>query len=380
MIDFSLTEEQRALRDLARKFAQTEISPIARKLDESHEFPHEVFRKAIEIGLLNPNIPEAYGGAGMGLLEEVIINEELAYACSGIGASMEVNALATWPLILGGSDEIKKKYLPKVAQGWYGAYALTEPEAGSDVVGIKSTARKDGDSYILNGSKQFITNGSVANFHSVFAWTDKTSRYNGMSCFLVERDWPGVKIGKKENKMGQCASDTCSLSYEDVRIPKSHLLGKEGEGFKLAMQVFDRSRPAISALAVGVGRRALDESVRYAGERKAFGKPISELEGVSFMIADMAMNVEAARLLVYQAAWRLEKGERNAKEAAFAKAFAADMVMKVTTDAVQVFGGYGYSKEYPVEKLMRDAKIFSIYEGTSQIQRVIIAKELFARK
>ncbi|MBI2923821.1 MAG: acyl-CoA dehydrogenase family protein [Planctomycetes bacterium] len=378
-MDFTLNDLQKELRDLARKFAVTDIAPVAAKLDEHHEFPHALFKKALELGLLNPNVPEAYGGPGLGLLEEIIINEELGWACSGVAASMEVNALANWPVILGGSEDIKKRYLQKVNEGWMGAYALTEPEAGSDVAGIQSTARKDGDHYVLNGAKQFITNGTVANFHCVFAYTDKAARYNGMSCFLVEREWKGVKIGKKEIKLGQCASDTCSLSYEDVRIPKTHLLGKEGEGFKLAMQVFDRSRPAIAAISIGVGRRALDESVRYASERKAFGKPLSDQQAIAFMIADMAIQVDAARHLVWNAGYRLDAGLKNSKEAAFAKAFAADMVMKVTTDAVQVFGGYGYSREYPVEKLMRDAKIFSIYEGTSQIQRIIIARELFKK-
>ncbi len=376
MPDFSLSEEQKEVRDLAHKFAVAEILPVAKKLDETHEFPHEVFKKALDIGLLNVNIPEEYGGGGMGQLEEALINEELGWACSGVAASMEVNNLSNWPILLAGSDETKKKYLPKVIGGWRGAYALTEPEAGSDVAGIQTTAKRDGDSYVINGSKQFITNGSVADFYCVFAYTDKAARYNGMSCFVVDRTAKGVRVGKKEDKMGQRASDTVAMHFEEVRIPKENLLGKEGDGFKIAMQVFDRSRPAISAIAVGVARRAMEESIKFAGERKAFGKPIGDLQAIGFMIADMAINIEAARLLVWHAAEMAERGEKSAKEAAIAKAFAADMCMKVTTDAVQVFGGYGYSKEYPVEKLMRDAKIFQIYEGTSQIQRVIIAREL----
>ena len=377
MVDFSLTEEQKEIRDLAKKFAQTEILPLARKFDETHEFPHEIFRKALEVGLLNVNIPSEYGGTGLGLMEEVLINEELGWACSGVAASMEVNNLSNWPILLSGSEETKKKFLPKIVEGWRGAYALSEPEAGSDVAGIQTTAKRDGDSYIINGSKQFITNGSVADFYCVFAYTDKAARYGGMSCFLVERGAKGVRVGKKEDKMGQRASDTVSMHFEDVHIPKANLLGKEGDGFSIAMRVFDRSRPAISAIAVGVARRAMEESIKYATERKAFGKPLYEQQGISFMIADMAINVEAARLLVWRSALMPETGEKCAKEAAIAKAFAADMCMKVTTDAVQVFGGYGYSREYPVEKLMRDAKIFAIYEGTSQIQRVIIARELF---
>ncbi|MEK7469357.1 MAG: acyl-CoA dehydrogenase family protein [Planctomycetota bacterium] len=377
MVDLSLTEEQKEIRELAKKFAQTEILPVARKFDESHEFPHEIFRKALEVGLLNVNVPAEYGGTGLGLMEEVLINEELGWACSGVAASMEVNNLSNWPILLSGSEETKKRFLPKVVEGWRGAYALTEPEAGSDVAGIQTTAKRDGDSYIINGSKQFITNGSVADFYCVFAYTDKAARYGGMSCFLVERGMAGVRVGKKEDKMGQRASDTVSMHFEDVRIPKANLLGKEGDGFSIAMHVFDRSRPAISAIAVGVARRAMEESIKYATERKAFGKPLYEQQGISFMIADMAINIEAARLLVWHSAVMPERGEKSAKEAAIAKAFAADMCMKVTTDAVQVFGGYGYSREYPVEKLMRDAKIFQIYEGTSQIQRVIIARELF---
>ncbi|NUN49360.1 MAG: acyl-CoA dehydrogenase family protein [Candidatus Brocadiae bacterium] len=380
MVDFRLTEEQKALVDLARKFGNAEIRPIAARHDESHEFPHDVFKKALDLGLLNVNIPVEYGGTGMTLMDECLINEELGAACPGIAASMEVNNLSNWPIVLGGSPEIKKKYLPKINEGWKGAYALTEPEAGSDVAGIQSFAKKDGDGYVLNGSKQFITNGSVADFYCVFAYTDKSVRYGGMSCFLVERAWDGVRVGKKEDKMGQRASDTCSMSFEDVRIPKTHLLGNEGDGFKIAMHVFDHSRPAISAIAVGCARRAMEESIRFASERRAFGKPISELQAVSFMIADMAVSIDASRLLVWQAASMMDQGIRNSKQAAFAKVFAADTAMKVTTDAVQVFGGYGYSREYPVEKLMRDAKIFQIYEGTSQIQRVIIGREIFHSK
>ncbi len=376
MPDFSLSEEQKEIRELAHKFAVAEILPVARKLDETHEFPFDVFKKALDIGLLNVNIPEEYGGGGMGQLEEALINEELGWACSGVAASMEVNNLSNWPILLAGSDETKRKYLPKVIGGWRGAYALTEPEAGSDVLGIQTTAKRDGDSYIINGPKQFITNGSVADFYCVFAYTDKAARYNGMSCFVVDRTLKGVVVGKKEDKMGQRASDTVAMDFQEVRVPKENLLGREGDGFKIAMQVFDRSRPAISAIAVGVARRAMEESIKFAGERKAFGKPIGDLQAIGFMIADMAINIEAARLLVWHAAEMAERGEKSAKEAAIAKAFAADMCMKVTTDAVQVFGGYGYSKEYPVEKLMRDAKIFQIYEGTSQIQRVIIAREL----
>jgi acyl-CoA dehydrogenase len=380
MVDFALTEEQRQLRALAHEFAEKEIVPKAAHHDATGEFPRAICHKAWELGLMNTHIPEAYGGPGLGVLDGCLIAEEVAWGCTGIGTAMEANTLAEGPVIVGGSDEQKKRILaPMTKEPRFAAYCVTEPQAGSDVQGIKTTARKVGDDYVLKGSKMWITNGSVADWYFVLAYTDPAQRYKGMSAFVVPRDSPGVEVGKKEQNLGQRASDTRAVTFNDVKVPKSNLLGEEGKGWFLAMAAFDHSRPVVSAAAVGLGRSAMDHAVRYAKERSAFGMPIFKHQSVAFMVADMAMRIEAARLLVWQSAWKIDRGERNTKEAAFAKAFAADSAMQTALDAVQVFGGYGYSREYPVEKLMRDAKIFQIYEGTSQIQRLIIAKEIFER-
>ena len=377
MLWFHLSDEQRMIRDLARDFAEKEIRPLAPEYDQSGEFPWPLVRKAQKVEMMNLNIPEEYDGPELGVLEECIVNEELAYACSGIQTALMLNGLAAWPLLLAGSEEQKEKYLTRLTQeGQMAAYALTEPDAGSDVAGLTARAARQGDVYILNGSKTWITNAPVADFYVVFAKTDPAGRHKGLSCFLVERGWEGVTVGDPLQKLGQHAAHTGELFFEDVRIPAENRLGNEGDGFMIAMRVFDRSRPSVSAAAVGVARRALDESVRYATERIAFGKPIGYQQGVSFKLAEMATNIEAARLLVWQAAWLVDNGLPNAKYAAFAKSFAADTVMNATVEAVQVFGGNGYSREYPVEKLMRDAKIYQIYEGTSEIQRVIIGREL----
>lgn len=377
MLDFQLSDEQRMIRDLAHDFAANEILPVAAHYDESDEYPWPVVRAAQKTGLISLNVPEEYGGPGLAVLDECLVNEELAWGCSGIQTALMLNSLAAWPIILAGNREQKRRYLPRLTDGGeLAAYCLTEPAAGSDVAGILTTARRDGEEYVLNGSKTWITNAPVASFFCVFAKTDPQAGHKGMSVFAVERRMPGVTAGQPIRKMGQHASWTGEVVFEDVRVSCENLLGKEGDGFMLAMQVFDRSRPVVSAAAVGVARRALEEATRYARERKAFGKPIITHQGVSFMLADMAMNTEAARLLTYKAAWLVDRGTPSAAASAFAKAFAADNVMKVATDAVQVFGGYGYSSEYPVEKLMRDAKIYQLYEGTSQIQRVIIAREL----
>ena len=377
MISFQLSDEQRMIRDMARDFAQKEILPVAEEYDQSHEFPWPVIRKAQEVEIMNLNVPDKYGGPGLGVLEECIVNEELAYACSGILTALMLNSLTCLPILHAGSEEQKKKYLARLTQdGQMAAYALTEPDAGSDVAGIKSRAIRQGDEYILNGSKTWITNAPVADFYVVFAKTDPESGHKGISCFLVEREWNGVTVGDPLQKLGQHAAHTGELFFEDVRIPAENLLGAEGQGFMIAMQVFDRSRPPVAAAAVGVARRALDEAVKYATERIAFGKPIGYQQGVAFKLADMATNIEASRLLVWQAAWLVDNGFPNVKQAAFAKAFAADTAMQATVEAVQVFGGNGYSREYPVEKLMRDAKIYQIYEGTSEIQRMIIGREL----
>jgi len=379
MISFQLSDEQRMIRDLARDFAEKEILPLAEEYDQSGEFPWPVVRKAQEVEMMNLNIPEEYDGPELGVLEECIVNEELAYACSGIQTALMLNSLTAWPILLAGNEEQKQKYLTRLTEeGQMAAYALTEPDAGSDVAGIKSRAIRKGNEYILNGSKSWITNSPVSDFYVVFAKTDPEGRHRGISCFIVEREWEGVTVGDPLSKLGQHAAHTGELFFQDVRIPAENLLGSEGEGFMIAMRVFDRSRPAVSAAAVGVARRAMDEAVRYATERTAFGKPIGYQQGVSFKLADMATTIEASRLLVWQSAWLVDNGFPSAKQAAFAKSLAADTAMKATVDAVQVFGGNGYSREYPVEKLMRDAKIYQIYEGTSEIQRVIIARELLS--
>lgn len=378
-VHFALNDEQKMIQQLARDFARNEMAPVAEHYDQSHEYPWPVIKKAQELGFTTLNIPEEYGGLGLSLLEECMVAEELAWGCSGMSTAMGVNGLAILPILIGGNEEQKKEYCGRLVDGQMASYGLTEPEAGSDVAGIKTTARKEGDHYILNGSKTFITGATVSNFFTVFAYTDIAQRYNGMSCFVVERDWEGVSVGQPFNKMGQHASDTAELIFDNVKVPATHLLGEEGKGFLIAMKVFDRSRPPTSAGAVGVAQRALDEAIRYAKERVVKGQPIWKHQVIGHMIADMAMEVEAARLLVWKSAWAVDEGLSNTLYSAFGKAYAADKAMKIATDAVQVFGGYGYMSEYPVEKLMRDAKIYQIYEGTSQIQREIIVRELFRK-
>lgn len=376
-IGFTLTEEQKLLQEMAREFARHEIIPVAKEYDKSHQFPWPVIRKAQELGLTIMSIPKAYGGSGLSMLDECIVTEELAYGCSGMSTSITLNGLAVLPLLLAGSEEQKRVYCGRLVKGEMGAYCLSEAAAGSDVAGIQTMARREGDHYILNGSKTFITNASVANWFSVFAYTNPEAKYKGMSCFLVDRNLPGVSVAKPFDKLGQRASDTAEVIFDNVRLPAANLIGQAGEGFLIAMKVFDRSRVPTAIGAVGVARRALEESVQFAKERKTMGKPIWQHQAVGHMIADMAMNVEAARLIVWQAAVECDAGQPNTMHSAFAKAYAADLAMKVCTDAVQVFGGYGFIEEYPVAKLMRDVKIFQIYEGTSQIQRNIIVRELF---
>lgn len=379
-VNFALTAEQKEMQMLAREFARKEIAPQAEHYDKSHEYPWPIIKKAQEMGFTCQNVPEKYGGLGLSLFEEILVGEELAWGCSGVSTAIAVNGLAILPILIAGTEKQKTTYGNRLADGDMASYCLTEPEAGSDVAGIKTTARREGDHYILNGSKTFITGATVANFYTVFAYTDPETRYNGMSCFIVERDWEGVRVGKPFDKMGQHASDTAEVVFDNVKVPASYRLGEEGQGFIIAMQVFDRSRPGTAAGALGVARRALDESVKYAQERMAMGRPIWQHQAIGHMIADMAMELEAARLLVWKSAWTVDAGERNTTISAYAKAFAADTAMKIATNAVQVFGGYGYMAEYPVEKLMRDAKIFQIYEGTSQIQRNIVVRELFRKK
>ncbi len=376
-VSFGLSEEQIMIQQLARDFAQNEIAPVAEHYDQTHEYPWPVVRKAQELGLTLVAVPEEYGGMGLSLLEECIVSEELAWGCSGISTTMGVVGLGYAPIRVAGNESQKKEYAGRLVDGQMCAYCLTEPEAGSDVASIKTTARKEGDHYIINGNKTFITGATASNFYTVFAYTNPSARHKGMSCFIVDRDMEGVSVGKPFNKMGQHASDTAEVIFDNVAVPESYMLGQEGQGFMIAMKVFDRSRPPTAAGAVGIARRAFEEAVNYAKGRESWGQPIWQYQSIGHMIADMDMEIEAARLLVWKSAWSVDAGVRNTKVSAFGKAYAADIAMKITTNAVQVFGGYGYMSEYPVEKLMRDAKIYQIYEGTSQIQRNIVIREIF---
>ena len=379
MLNFELTPEQKTLVDETRRFTREKIIPVAGEADKTHEFPMDVYKEAWELGLVGPNIPEEYGGAGMGEVDHVLLTEELAFGCTGIQTSMTANVLAATPILIAGSDEQKKKYLGMLtSEPVFAAYALTEPAAGSDAAGIQARCRKDGSDWIVNGSKCFITNAAWASWYIVFATVDPSLRHSGIMAFVIDRDSQGVSVGKTEDKLGQRASNTAVVNFDDVRVPAANVLAEEGHGFKLAMQTFDRTRPDIGAGACGLIRRALEESIAYALERKTFGVPIAEHQMVQALIAEMGIKYEATRLLVHKSAWQIDQGGRNSLVASYSKAFGADSAMQVATDAVQVFGGNGYITEYPVEKLMRDAKILQIYEGTSQIQRMVIAKNLFA--
>jgi acyl-CoA dehydrogenase len=377
-ISFSLSDEQRALRDLAREFAAKEIRPVAADLDERSQHPAGVIAKAHEVGLMNPHIPEELGGPELSAFEQILIGEELAWGCSGIATSIVANILGSLPVLLAGTDEQKREWLPPLlAEPLLCSFGLTEPGAGSDVSAIQSKATRDGGDYLLNGSKMFITNAGEAAWFVVFASTDREAGHRGLSAFVVPADSNGVVVEEHLDKLGQRATDTSALAFQDVRVPAANRLGEEGEGFKIAMRTLDLTRPGTAAGAVGVARAAFEHSVEYAKTRVQFGQPIAVNQGVNFLVADMASEIEAARLLTWQAAWLIDQGERATLQSSYAKRFAADTAMKVTTDAVQIFGGYGYMKEYPVEKLLRDAKLFQIYEGTSQIQRLVIAREIF---
>jgi acyl-CoA dehydrogenase len=379
MLNFEVTPEQKTLVDETRRFTREKIIPIAAEADRTHEFPMDVFKEAWELGLVGPNIPEEYGGAGMGEVDHVLLTEELAFGCTGIQTSMTANVLAATPILIAGSDALKKKYLGMLtSEPVFAAYALTEPAAGSDAAGIQTRCRKDGNDWIVNGSKCFITNATWASWYIVFATVDPSLRHGGIMGFVIDRDAQGVSVGKTEDKLGQRASNTAVVNFDDVRVSADNVLAEAGHGFKLAMQTFDRTRPDIGAGACGLIRRALEESIAYALERKTFGVPIAEHQMVQALIAEMGIKYEATRLLVQKSAWQIDQGGRNSLVASYSKAFGADSAMQVATDAVQVFGGNGYITEYPVEKLMRDAKILQIYEGTSQIQRMVIAKNLFA--
>ncbi len=379
MIDFSLSEEQKALVETARRFTKERIIPVAAEADRESRFPMAVFKDAWEIGLVNTCCPAEYGGSGMGEVENALLTEELAYGCTGIQTSITANVLALTPIKLGGTEEQKKKYFGLLnSEPIMASYATSEPDAGSDVAGLKTRFEKHGDDYVLNGQKCWITNASYASFYVIFATSNPEKRHKGIAAFIVDRDTPGLKVGKKEDKLGQRASDTAQVFLEDVKVPKENLLAPEGHGFKLAMETFNQTRPDIAAGATGLMRRALDECVAYAKERKTFGTPIANHQLVQWMIAEMAIRAEATRLLYLKAAWNLDNGVRDPIVSSFAKGFGADAAMATAVDAVQVFGGNGYVKEYPVEKLMRDAKVLQIYEGTSQIQRIVIAKQLLS--
>ena len=377
-MDYLLSDEQKMVQELARKIAREKIAPVAAKYDKTEEFPWDVLKILAQSDLFAIFVPQEFGGTGGGVLDLCLVTEELSAACGGIAVCYAASALGTFPIILFGTDEQKKKYLPDLASGKsIAAFGITEPEAGSDASAIKTTAKKEGNYYILNGTKHFITNGGEAALYTVIAMTDKTKGARGASAFIVEKGTPGFTFGKKEDKLGIRASITSELVFSDCKIPKENLLSKEGMGFIITMKTFDMSRPGVAAQALGIAQGALDVAVKYSKERRQFGKSISSFQGIQWMLADMATQVEAARALVYSTAREIDAGVKDvAKDSAMAKLYASDVAMKVATDAVQVLGGYGYMKDYPVEKYMRDAKITQIYEGTNQIQRNIIALQL----
>ncbi|HEY2326426.1 MAG TPA: acyl-CoA dehydrogenase family protein [Gaiellaceae bacterium] len=377
-VSFALTDEQRELRALAREFAEKEIRPKAAAYDEASQHPADIIAKAHELGLMNLHVPEEYGGLGLSAFDGMLVGEELNFGCSGIGTAIGANGLGAGPVILSGTHEQQAKWLPPLLESpILCSFGLSEPGAGSDVARLTTSAERRGDEYVISGSKTFITNAGHAAWTVVFAKTDASKGHRGISAFIVPMDTPGVTIEQHLDKMGQRSTDTSAFALQDVVVPAENRIGEEGDGFKIAMKTLDFTRPGTAAGAVGVAQAAYELAVEYAKERVTFDVPIAMHQGVNFLIADMATEIEAARLLTWQAAWLLDQGERATLYSSFAKRFAADTAMKVTTDAVQVFGGYGYMKEYPVEKLMRDAKLFQIYEGTSQIQRLVIAKEIF---
>jgi len=381
MFSFELSPEQQQLKDLARKFAAEEVMPVVAQHDRQELFPDAVCRKAWEVGLMNLEVPRNFGGAGLGVLDTILILEELNYACAGITNALAANGLAATPLLLAGTEAQRRRYLGQLASEYsFAAFCATEPGAGSDVASLSSSYRQVGDDFVLNGVKHFISNGTVAQWYVVFATRDKNLRHQGISCFVCPADLPGIRKTRMKDKLGQRAADTAEIAFEDVRVPRSALLGEEGQGFRIAMQTFDRSRPEIGAIAIGISQRALDEAAKYAMVRHQFGQPIGNFQAIQFMLADMAIDIEAMRLLTYKAAWMIDQGASSSIVSSYAKAFGADAAMRITTDAVQVFGGYGYMRDYPVEKLMRDAKLLQLYEGTSQIQRVVIARHLLSQR
>lgn len=377
MIDFSLTEEQKALQEMSREFAEKEMKPNAAKYDKGDEFSEDVMQKAFDVGFLTCTIPKECGGGGLSDVDTVIISEELSAGCAGMYTTMMVNALAYTPIILFGTDEQKKKYLtPQTEKMSFAAFCLTEREAGSDAGSLKTKAIKQGDEYVINGSKCFISNGGIASMYTVFALTDPEKGARGMSAFIVPRETPGIIVGKEEDKMGHRASNTVELFFEDVKVPVENLLAKEGMGFIIAMRTLDKTRAPVGAAGVGVARAAMEYAIDYAKTRIQFGKPVALYQNTAFKIAQMATEIDAARQLVWRAAWMMDQEKPCGKESAMAKMYGSDIAMKVTTDALQIFGGYGYMKDYPMEKLMRDAKLLQIYEGTNEIQRLVISREV----
>jgi acyl-CoA dehydrogenase len=376
---FSLNDEQLAIKALAKEFAENEIAPVAAEHDRQARHPAEIIEKAHDVGLMNMIVPQEHGGAGLGMMETCVIGEELCAACCGIGIAILANTLALTPLLLAGTDEQKRKHLgPFVAGPNLAALCMTEPDAGSDVGAIKTSARRDGARYIISGTKTLIDNGGVADLYCVFASTDLERGVKGISAFLVPADLPGVSVGKHEDKMGQRAISTTEVIFDNVTVPAGDRLGEEGQGFKLFVDTLNRNKPWIAAACVGVARAALETASRYAQEREQFGRTIASFQAIQFKLADMAIKTEGARLLAWHAAWLVDQGLPHARQSAIAKCYASDAVMEVTTEAVQVLGGYGYVREYPVEKLMRDAKAFQIYLGTNEIQRYLISQSLLS--
>jgi len=375
-MDFALNEEQLELQEMVRDFVEKEITPFAGEMDRNNDAMPGLMEKLGDMGLLNVIVPEEYGGPGLDSVTVATIYEELGKGCAGIATSVAANSLASYPILLRGTEEQKIAHCNLLNEGGLAAFALTEPEAGSDAGGVSTTAVKDGDNYILNGTKAFITNAGVADTFLIFANTRKNGGIRGLTAFIVPKGTPGFKVGKKEDKMGIRPSNTCELILQDVVIPAKNRVGREGEGFRIAMTTLDSARPFVGAVSVGLAQAALDVAVKYAKERKQFGQPIASFQMVQAMVADMAIKVETARLMVQKVCWMRDQDMNFTKEAAMAKCYAADVAMQVTTDAVQIMGGYGYSREYPVEKMMRDAKIMQIYEGTNQIQRLVIANKI----
>jgi acyl-CoA dehydrogenase len=377
MVDFALTDEQVSLQELARKFARGEMAPHAAECDKAGRFPEEIYRKAWELGLMNLNVPTEFGGSGLGLLEQAVIVEELSRACAGMTTSIIANCLALEPILLGGSPEQKQSTLtPFCAEYHLASFCLTEPSSGSDASSMKTRARKEGDEYVLDGEKCFITNGPHAFLYTVFASTDPAARAKGISAFIVPRATPGVTPGREEEKMGHRASSTSTVRFEGARVPVANRLGAEGDGFSIAMRTLDQTRTPIGALATGIAQAAIDHAAAYSLQRHTFGKPIAEHQAIQFKLANMAQELHAARLLTWHAAWTIDHGAKGTLESSIAKCFASDAAMRIADEAIQIFGGYGYMKEYPVEKLLRDAKLAQIYEGSNEIQRIVIAREL----